>query len=131
MTKGCRKWRNRFKRGKFVVLSEYLEQQANYHRYKRKIRKSRRGPWWRMNQSYLFTFPYQTYGNYATELSTVGQVISGRHWKGTFDFAEIVNNYGLKRGTVCLSVRFNSHFSLLLYFSITISITIHSILEIF
>ena len=40
----------------------------------------------------LFTFPYQTNGSHATELSTVGQIISEWHWKSTFDFTEIVNN---------------------------------------
>ena len=42
------------------------------------------------------TSPYQTHGNNATESSTVGYVISERHWKNTFDFTEIVSNYGLK-----------------------------------
>ena len=58
------------------------------------------------------TFPYQTNGNYATELSTVGHVFSGRHWISTFDFDEIVNNCGLKRRTVRQIIRFISHFSL-------------------
>ena len=46
---------------------------------------------------------------------TVGHVISEQHWKNTFDFTEIVNNYGLKRETIWLIVRFISHFSLKLY----------------
>ena len=37
------------------------------------------------------------------------------HWKSTFDFSEIVNNYGFKRGTVWKIVRFISQFSLKLY----------------
>ena len=41
--------------------------------------------------------------------------ISERHWKSTFDFSEIVNNYGLKRGTVWQILRFISQFSLKLY----------------
>ena len=49
------------------------------------------------------------------EPSTVGRVISERQRKSTFDFTEIVNNYGLKRGTVCQIVRFISQFSLKLY----------------
>ena len=114
ITNVCRKWRNRFKREKFVVLAEYLERQTDYRRYKRRIRKSTRSPSWRRNQPYLFTFPYQTNGNHATELSTVGHVISERHWKSTFDFTEIVNN-ALKRGTECQIVKFISHFSLKLY----------------
>ena len=93
-----RKWRNRFKREKFLVLAEYVEQQTDYCKYKRKIKKLR-SPSWRWNHPYLFTFPYQTNGNHATELSTVGLVISERSWKSTFDFTEIVNNYGKKRGT--------------------------------
>ena len=38
-----------------LILAEYLEQQADYEKYKRKIRKSRTGSSWR-NQPYLFTF---------------------------------------------------------------------------
>ena len=101
-----------FKREKYVVLVEYLEEQTDYRRYKRRNRKSRRGPSWRWNQPYLFTFPYRTNGNHATELSTVSHVISERRWKITLDFTEIVNKYGLKRGTVCQIVKFISHYSL-------------------
>ena len=68
------KWRNRFKREKYVVLVEYLEEQIDYRRYKRRNRKSRRGPSWRCYQPYLFTFPYGTNGNHATELSTVSPI---------------------------------------------------------
>ena len=46
---------------------------------------------------------------------TIGHVILKRHWKSTFDFTEIVNNYGLKQETVCQIVRFISHVSLKLY----------------
>ena len=35
------------------------------------------------------------------ELSTVGYVISERHWKSTFDSTEMVNNHELKRETGC------------------------------
>ena len=65
-----------------------------------------------MEESVVFTFPYQTNGNRATEPSTVGRVILEWHWKCTFDFIEIVNNYGLKQGTVCQTVRFISQLSL-------------------
>ena len=106
---------NRFKREKFVVLAEYLEQQTDYRWCKRKISKSRRGFSWRRNQPCLFTFPYQTNGNHATELLTVGHVISERHWKSILDFTGIANTYELKRGTVCQIVRFIYHFSLKLY----------------
>ena len=47
-----------------------------------------------MEESVVFTFSYQTNGNPATEPSTGGHVIPERHWKSTFDFAEIVNNTG-------------------------------------
>ena len=104
-----------FKTEKYVVLVEYLEEQTDYRRYKRRNRKSRRGPSWRWNQPYLITFPYRTNGNHATELSTVSHVISERRWKITLDFTEIVNKYGLKRGTVCQIVKFISHYSLKLY----------------
>ena len=65
-----------------------------------------------MEKSVVFTFPYQTNGNHVTEPSTVGHVISERHRKSTLDFAEIVNNSGLKRGTVCQTMKFASQFSL-------------------
>ena len=68
-----------------------------------------------MEESVVFTFPCQVNGNHATESSTVCHVISERHWKSTFDFTEIVNNYGLKLGTVCKILRFISQFSLKLY----------------
>ena len=66
-------------------------------------------------ESGIFTFPYQTNGNHATEPSKVGHVISELLWESTFDFTETVNNYGLKRGTECKIVRFISQFSLKLY----------------
>ena len=50
-----------------------------------------------------------------TEPSTVGHIISERHWKSTFDFTKSVNSYGLKRGIVCRIVRSISQFSLILY----------------
>ena len=81
ITNGCRKWRNRFKREKIVFLAEYLEQQTDYPRYSRKIRKSRKDPSWKKNQPYLFTFPYQINGKHAMELSTVSHVILEWHWK--------------------------------------------------
>ena len=115
MTSGFRKWKNRFKREKIVILAKYLWEETDYRRYKRKIRKSGGGPSWRRNQPYLFTFPYRTNGNHATELSIVGYVISERHWKSTFDFTETVNNYELKRRTLCQIIKFKSHSSLKLY----------------
>ena len=54
-----------------------------------------------MKESVVFTFPYQTNGNHATEPSAVGRVTSERHWKNTFDFNENVSNYGLNPGAVC------------------------------
>ena len=103
---------NRFKREKFVVLAEYLEQQTDYRRYKRKIRKSRRGPSWRRNQPYII---YLSLSNKWKPCHRVGHVISEQHWKSTFYFTEIVHNYQLKQGTVCQIVRFTFHFSLELY----------------
>ena len=46
-----------FKREKFAVLVEYLEQQTDRRRYKRNIRKLRTGPSWRNNPN-LFTVCY-------------------------------------------------------------------------
>ena len=102
MKQVCRKWRNRFKREKFVALAEYLEQQTEYCRYKKIIRKSTRSP-------------YQTNGNHSRELSTVGHTVSEQHWKSTFNFTEIINNCWLKRRTVSQIVKVISHFSLKLY----------------
>ena len=68
-----------------------------------------------INKPNLFTFPNQMNRNHAKELSIIDHVISEWHWKSTFDFNEIVNNDGLKRGTVCQIVRLISHFSLKLY----------------
>ena len=109
---GCRKLRNGFKIEKFLVLAECFEQQTDCSRYRRKIANQGEVL---CNRGGIFTFPYQANGNHATKPSTVGHVISERHWKSTFDFTEIVNNYGLKRGTVCQIVRFISQFSLKLY----------------
>ena len=46
---------------------------------------------------------------------TVGHVISEQHWKSTFDFTGIANNYRLKQETVHQIVRFIPQFSLKLY----------------
>ena len=54
----------------------------------------------------------QTYGNHATELSTFGHAITKQHRKRTFDFTEIVNNFGLTQGSVCQIMRFIFHYSL-------------------
>ena len=53
--------------------------------------------------------------SYHGVINSLCHVISERHWKSTFDFTEIVNNYGLKLGTVCKILRFISQFSLKLY----------------
>ena len=53
-----------------------------------------------MEESVLFNFPFQTYGNHASDLLIFGHVISERHWQDTFDFTEIINNFGLKRRSV-------------------------------
>ena len=68
-----------------------------------------------MEESVVFTFPYQTSGNHAKELSTAGEAISEQNWKSTFVFTEAVNNYGLKRETLCQIVRIICDFSLKLY----------------
>ena len=53
-----------------------------------------------MEESVLFNFPFQTYGNHASDLLIFGHVISERHWQDTFDFTEIINTFGLKRRSV-------------------------------
>ena len=115
VTNGCRKWRNTFKKKNLLSWQNICNSRQITADTKRKYRKSRRGPSWRRSQLYLFTFPYQTNGKRATELSTVGHVISEPHWKSIFNFTEIINNYGLKRGTACHIVRFIFHFSPKLY----------------
>ena len=69
------------------------------------------------NQSYLHFLIKQgeTMPRSYPRSATYGQE---RQWKGFFDFPEIVNNYGLKRGTVCQIVRFIFQFSLKLYIQI-------------
>ena len=46
------------------------------------------------------------------EPSTVGHVISEQHWKSTFGFTGIANNYRLKQGTVHQITKFIPEFSL-------------------
>ena len=50
---GCRKWRNRFQKKKFVVLAKYFEQQTDCSRCKRNISQSRRSPLWRNHLYFL------------------------------------------------------------------------------
>ena len=71
----CRRRRKTFKIEKFVVL-EFFEQQTDCNRYRRKTNKSRTSLSWR-NQSYQTNNGdhYQTNGNHAIELSTIGHVI--------------------------------------------------------
>ena len=40
-------------------------------------------------------------GTHATDLPTVGHVISERHFKSTSDFTEIVNYFELEQKTLC------------------------------
>ena len=49
---------------------------------------------------------------------TEGHVIAEQHSETTLAFKEILNNYGLKRGTVCQIVKFISQFFLKLYIQI-------------
>ena len=75
-------------------------------------------PCWQnfVEESVVFTFFFcETNGNHATEPSTVGHLISERHWKSNFDFTEIINNYSLRQETLCKIVKFVSQFSLKLY----------------
>lgn len=53
-----------------------------------------------MKESVVFAVHYQINRNHVTELPTIGQVISERHCKSTFNFTEIENKYVLKRGTI-------------------------------
>ena len=64
-----------------------------------------------MEESVVFTFPYQINDNHATESSTFGHVISERHRKVTFNLTKIVNKFTVKQRTVCQIVILISHFS--------------------
>ena len=64
-----------------------------------------------IEESVVFILSYQTNGDHVTELSTVRHAIAERHWKSTFNFNEIINNYGLKQKNVFQIVIFISHFS--------------------
>ena len=115
-TNRCRKWRKTFNIEKFVVLAEYFEQQTNCNRYRRKIGQSRRSP--SVEESVVFTLPYQTNGNHATEPSTVGHVILRTALERYFRF-----HWNCKQ--LCVQVRnsmpnfgFISQFSLKLYIQI-------------
>ena len=67
-TNECRKWRNRFKIERFVVLAQYLKQQVDWSRYKRNFRQSKKSiSWSRFYLSFTFTLP-------------VGHVISERYF---------------------------------------------------
>ena len=68
-----------------------------------------------MEESVVVTFPYQINGNHAMEPSIIRHKISERHWKSTFNFIEIVDKYGSKRGTLCQIVRFVPEVSLKLH----------------
>ena len=61
-TNGSRKWRNRFKKEKFVVLAEYFEQQTDPADIEEKLAKQGE-----VLCGEIFTFPYQTNWNHATE----------------------------------------------------------------
>ena len=110
-TNRYKKRRNIFKIEKFVVLPENFSEQTDCSRYRRKISQSRRSPSTR-NKSYLHFLIKQM------ETMQPGHqqsAISERHWRSTLHFTEIVNNYGLKRGTACQIMWFISQFSLKLY----------------
>ena len=75
-----------------------------------------------MEESFVFTFPYQINGNHTTEPETVSHIISEWHWKSTFDFSEIVNQ---------LQVEARSSIANCKIYSPIFSETIHTILKIF
>ena len=59
---------------KFVVLTVYFEPQTDCNKYRKKISQTFEDKSF-VEESIVFTFPYQTNGNHATEPSTVGNVI--------------------------------------------------------
>ena len=115
MTNGCMKWRNKrenLREKSFLSWQNIWNSRQITTDIKEKLGNKEevfRGEGFSL---VLFTFLYETNGNHATELSIVGHVISEWHWKSSFGFTEIVNNYGLKRGAVYQIVRVSFHFSL-------------------
>ena len=101
MTNGCMKWRNKrenLREKSFLSWQNIWNSRQITTDIKEKLGNKEevfRGEGFSL---VLFTFLYETNGNHATELSIVGHVISEWHWKSSFGFTEIVNNYGLKRG---------------------------------
>ena len=75
-----------------------------------------------MEESSVFTFPYQTNGNHTMEPEKVGHIISEWHWKSTFNFSETVNK---------LWVEGRSSIANCKIYSPIFSETIHTILKIF
>ena len=71
-----------------------------------------------MLEQVVSTAPSQASENHATELSTIGNVNSEWHWKGAFDFTQIVNNYALKRKMLCHRLKLVSRFSQKLHIQI-------------
>ena len=64
MTNSCRKWRNRFKKEKSVVLPKYMKKYTDSSKYKRKIKLIKKKSF--MEELLAFTFPCQTNRNHAT-----------------------------------------------------------------
>ena len=114
--KKWRKWKNGFKIEEFVVWLHILGSTKIVADIEEKLVNQGEDLHTRWGIScILFTFLYQANGNHAMGPSTVGHVISEWDCKSTFNFNEIVNNQGLKQGTVCQIVRYISQFSLKLY----------------
>ena len=49
-----------------------------------------------MEESVIFTFPYEASGNHDTEPSTISHIISQWHWESNLDFTKTINNHELK-----------------------------------
>ena len=110
-TNGCRKWRNAFNIENFIVLAEDFGHQTDCSNYIRKVSQSRNALCTRGGISHIhLSLSSKWKPCHGAIISW--HVISKWNWKSTFDFTKIVNNYGLKQGTVCQIAIFISQFSL-------------------
>ena len=106
----CRKWRNRFKNKKFVVLAEYFEQQQTAADVQEKL--ANQGEALHGGISHIYVSLWNKWKSCQGAIDS--RLCTERHSKSTFNFSEIVNNYGLKQGTVW-HILIISQFSLKLY----------------
>ena len=80
---------------KFVVLAVYFEPQTDCNKYRKKISQTFEDKSF-VEEAIVFTFPYQTNGNHATEPSTVGNVILRTALERYLQIFRLVFQFSLK-----------------------------------